>query len=69
MDLGQNKKNPPNNFLDITKIKVHSRFCGELTTWWPGKFLRPSKMDHFSNYGISYTFRDVSRKYPSRYRS
>ena len=47
MDLGQNIKNPQDRFVDITKIKVHSHFCDEPTTWWPGKFLRTSKIGRF----------------------
>ena len=47
MDLGQNIKNPRDRFVDITKIKVHSHFCDEPTTWWPGKFLRTSKIGRF----------------------
>ena len=47
MDLGQNKKNPLYRFVDITKIKILSHFCDEPTTWWPGKFLRTSKIGRF----------------------
>ena len=47
MDLGQNEKNPRDRFVDITKMKVQSHFCDKPTSWWPGKFLRASKIGRF----------------------
>ena len=59
MDLGQNKKNPQDGFVDITKIKVLSHFCGEQITWWPGKFLRASKKIEIMQQKFLHTFMKV----------
>ena len=64
----QKIKNPLCSSLDNVHMKLCTHFFDNLVIQCLKKVVPVEKKSHFLKYRISYIFRDIWAKYPSRYR-